>query len=109
MRMTRTKTRKEKRRISSIERRRARRTLARNGTWIALHPTPMMKDLSPLPSTSLLSSPNKGHTCLMAKEKKVRTRDTTEYTSSDEESEDDVDYSNLLRALIDLKQTKLMN
>jgi hypothetical protein len=53
--------------------------------------------------------PNERHTCLMANEKKVRTRDTPKYTSSDEEYDDDVDYNNLLRALIDLKQTKLMN
>ena len=41
--------------------------------------------------------PNERHTCLMAKEKKVRTRDTPKYTSSsDEESSDDeVDYSDL--------------
>jgi hypothetical protein len=38
--------------------------------------------------------PNKCHTCLMAKEKKVRTRDTPKYTSSsDEDSDDDLDYS----------------
>jgi hypothetical protein len=42
---------------SFIERRRARRTTARNGTRTALHPTPTMKDLLPLPSTSLFSSP----------------------------------------------------
>jgi hypothetical protein len=40
--------------------------------------------------------PNEHHTCLMAKEKKVRTRDTPKYTSSDEESDDDVDYSDLV-------------
>jgi hypothetical protein len=35
----------------------------------------------------------------MAKEKKVHTRDTPKYTSSsNDESDDDVDYSNLLRA-----------
>jgi hypothetical protein len=53
--------------------------------------------------------PNEKHTCLMANEKKVRTRGTPKYTSSDEEYDDDVDYNNLLRALIDLKQTKLLN
>jgi hypothetical protein len=47
------------------------------------------------------------YTCLMAKENKVRTRDTPKYSSSDDESEDDVDYSKILRALIDLKQTKI--
>jgi hypothetical protein len=36
----------------------------------------------------------------MAKEKKVYTRDTPKYTSSDEESdEDDVDYSDLFKGL----------
>jgi hypothetical protein len=37
--------------------RRPRHALARSGTLIALHPTVMMKDLPPLPSTSRLSSP----------------------------------------------------
>jgi hypothetical protein len=56
--MTRTKTRKGRRRKrSSIERRRVRRTSARKRTQTALHPIPMMKDLSSLPSTSLPSSP----------------------------------------------------
>jgi hypothetical protein len=36
----------------------------------------------------------------MAKEKKVRTRDTPKYTcSSDEDSNDDVDYSDLFKGL----------
>jgi hypothetical protein len=35
----------------------------------------------------------------MAKENKVRTRDTPKYTSSDEESDDDVDYSDLFKGL----------
>jgi hypothetical protein len=40
--------------------------------------------------------PKEYHTCLMAKEKKVRTRETPKYTSSsDEESGDDVDYRDL--------------
>jgi hypothetical protein len=45
--------------------------------------------------------PNECHTCLMAKEKKVRTRDTPKYTSSsDEESSDDeVDYNDLFKRL----------
>jgi hypothetical protein len=43
--------------------------------------------------------PNERHTCLMAKEKKVRIWDTPKYTSSsDEESSDDeVDYSSLFK------------
>jgi hypothetical protein len=45
--------------------------------------------------------PNKHHTCLMAREKKVRTQDTPKYTSSsDEESDDDdVDYNDLFKGL----------
>jgi hypothetical protein len=44
--------------------------------------------------------PNERHTCLMAKEKKVRTRDTPKDTSSsDEDSDDDVDYSDLFKGL----------
>jgi hypothetical protein len=44
--------------------------------------------------------PNEHHMCLMAKEKKLRTQATSEYTSSsDEESDDDVDYSDLFKGL----------
>jgi hypothetical protein len=44
--------------------------------------------------------PNEHHMCLMAKEKKVHTRDTPKYTSSsDEDFDDDVDYSNLFKGL----------
>jgi hypothetical protein len=55
--------------------------------------------------------PNERHTCLMAKEKKVRVRDTPKYTSSsDEESSDDeVDYSSLFKGLDRAKVDKLMN
>ena len=55
--------------------------------------------------------PNERHTCLMAKEKKVRVRDTPKYTSySDEESSDDeVDYSSLFKGLDRAKVEKLMN
>jgi hypothetical protein len=45
------------RRRRFTRRRRARRTLAKNETWTALHPTPTMKDWQPRPSTNLLSSP----------------------------------------------------
>jgi hypothetical protein len=53
--------------------------------------------------------PNEHHTCLMAKEKKVRTRDTPKYTSSsDEESSDDeVDYSDLFKGLDRSKVDKI--
>src|SRR5688572_15057193 len=40
--------------------------------------------------------PNEHHTCLMAREKKVSTRDTTYASSSDDESSDEeIDYSSL--------------
>jgi hypothetical protein len=43
--------------------------------------------------------PNERYTCLMAKDKKVRTHDTPKYTSSsDEDSDDDVDSSDVLSA-----------
>jgi hypothetical protein len=53
--------------------------------------------------------PNECHTCLMAKEKKVHTRDTPKYTSfSDEESSDDeVDYSGLFKGLDRSKVDKI--
>jgi hypothetical protein len=53
--------------------------------------------------------PNEHHTCLMAKEKKVRTRDTPKYTSSsDEECDDnDVDYINLFKGLDRSKVDKI--
>jgi hypothetical protein len=58
MKMSRTKTRKGRRRRSnSIEITRARRTSERNGTQTVLHPTPMMKESSPPPSTILPSFP----------------------------------------------------
>jgi hypothetical protein len=43
----------------------------------------------------------------MAKEKKVHTRDTPKYTSSDEECDDDVDYSNLFKGLDRSKVDKI--
>jgi hypothetical protein len=53
--------------------------------------------------------PNELHMLLMAKEKKVRTRDTPKYTSSsDEESSDDeVDYSDLFKGLDSSKVDKI--
>jgi hypothetical protein len=53
--------------------------------------------------------PYEHHTCLMAKEKKVRTRYTHKYTSSsDEESDDnDVDYSDLFNGLDRYKVDKI--
>jgi hypothetical protein len=53
--------------------------------------------------------PNERHTCLMAKEKKVRIRDTPKYTSSsDEESSDDeIDYSELFKGLDRTKVEKI--
>ncbi|KAG2629224.1 hypothetical protein PVAP13_3KG396801 [Panicum virgatum] len=50
--------------------------------------------------------PNERQTCLMAKEKKVR--DTPKYTSSsDEESNDDIDYSDLFKGLDRFKVDKI--
>jgi hypothetical protein len=53
--------------------------------------------------------PNEHHTCLMAKEKKVRIRDNPKYSSSsDEESSDDeVDYTDLFKVLDRAKVDKI--
>jgi hypothetical protein len=54
--------------------------------------------------------PNERHTCLMAKEKKVHTRDTPKYTSSsDDESSDydEIDYSDLFKGLDRSKVDKI--
>jgi hypothetical protein len=53
--------------------------------------------------------PNERHTCLMAKEKKVRIRDTPKYSSSsDEESfDDEVDYTDLFKGLDRAKVEKI--
>jgi hypothetical protein len=52
--------------------------------------------------------PNERHTCLMAKEKKVCIRDTPKYTSSsDESSDDEVDYSSLFKGLDRAKVEKI--
>jgi hypothetical protein len=53
--------------------------------------------------------PNERHTCLMAKEKKVRIRDTPKYSSSsDEESfDDEIDYNDLFEGLDRSKVDKI--
>jgi hypothetical protein len=53
--------------------------------------------------------PNERHMCLMAKEKKVRIRDTPKYSSSsDEESSDnEIDYSDLFKGLDTSKVDKI--
>jgi hypothetical protein len=53
--------------------------------------------------------PNERHTCLMAKEKKVRIRDTPKYSSSSDEepSDDEVDYTNLFKGLDRAKVEKI--
>jgi hypothetical protein len=52
--------------------------------------------------------PNERHTCLMAKENKVRIRDIPKYSSSDEESSDDeIDYSDLFKGLDRSKVDKI--
>jgi hypothetical protein len=54
--------------------------------------------------------PNEQHTCLMAKENKVRTRDTPKYTSSSDEElsdDDEIDYSDLFKGLDRSKVDKI--
>jgi vacuolar-type H+-ATPase subunit H len=53
--------------------------------------------------------PNERHTCLMAKEKKVRIRDTPKYSSSSDEesSHDEVDYTDLFKGLDRAKVDKI--
>jgi hypothetical protein len=53
--------------------------------------------------------PNERHTCLMAKEKKVNTREIPKYsTSSDEDSSDDeIDYTSLFKGLDRAKVEKI--
>jgi hypothetical protein len=53
--------------------------------------------------------PNERHTCLMAKEKKVITRETPKYsTSSDEDSSDDeIDYTSLFKGIDRAKVEKI--
>jgi hypothetical protein len=52
--------------------------------------------------------PNERHKFLMAKEKKVRTQDTPKYTSSsDENSDDNLDYSDLFKGLDRSKVDKI--
>jgi hypothetical protein len=52
--------------------------------------------------------PYERHTCLMAKDKKVRIHDTPKYTSSsDESSDDEVDYSSLFKGLDRAKVEKI--
>jgi hypothetical protein len=53
--------------------------------------------------------PNERHMCLMAKEKKVRIRDTPKYTSSsnEESSDDEIDYSDLFKGLDRSKVDKI--
>jgi hypothetical protein len=57
MKMTREKKDMGRRRKKAIGRLKARRILATNGTRTARHPTLVMKDWQPRPSTNLLSSP----------------------------------------------------
>jgi hypothetical protein len=53
--------------------------------------------------------PNGRHTCLLAKEKKVRIRDTPKYSSSsgEESSDDEVDYIDLFKGLDRAKVDKI--
>jgi hypothetical protein len=53
--------------------------------------------------------PNEQYTCLMAKEKKVRIRDTPKYSpsSNEESSDDEIDYTDLFRGLDRSKVDKI--
>jgi hypothetical protein len=53
--------------------------------------------------------PNKRHTCLMAKDKKVSVQETPKYTTSsdDESSDDEVDYTDLFKGLDRAKVDKI--
>jgi hypothetical protein len=53
--------------------------------------------------------PNKRHTCLMAKEKKVSARETSKYTTSSDDdcSDDEVDYTSLFKGLDRTKVDKI--
>jgi hypothetical protein len=54
--------------------------------------------------------PNECHTCLMAKEKNVHTRDKPKYTSSSDEElsdDDEIDYSDLFKGLDRSKVDKI--
>jgi hypothetical protein len=106
--VTRNKRRRGKRRRLT-RRLRERHTLARNGTRIVRRPTPTTKDSPPRPLTNRPSSPNEHHTCLMAKEKKVSTRNAIMYASSsdDESSDDEVDYASLFKGLDRTKIDKI--
>jgi hypothetical protein len=59
--------------------------------------------------------PNVGHKCLMAKDdkkKKVHSRDTLKYTTSDDEgssSDDNDDLTSLFQTLPKIKRKRLMN
>jgi hypothetical protein len=62
---------------------------------------------SPFDKSSLF--PNEHHTCLMAKEKKVRIRDSLKYSSSSDEdsSDDEVDYTDMFKGLDRAKVDKI--
>jgi hypothetical protein len=53
--------------------------------------------------------PNERHTCLMAKEKKVRIRDSPKYSSSSDEDsfDDEIDYTDLFKGLDRAKVDKI--
>jgi hypothetical protein len=107
MKMTRNKNRNGRRKRTTIGRQRVRRTLAKNGT----HSSSSDSNDEGLAAFAFDKSslfPNEHQICLMAKEKKVRTRDNPKYTSSsDEESDDDVDYSYLFKGLDRSKVDKI--
>jgi hypothetical protein len=73
--------------------------LERNEILTALHPTSDDEGMAASAFDKSSLFPNKRHTCLIAKEKKVCIRNSPKYSSSsDEESSDDeVDYTDLFK------------
>jgi hypothetical protein len=106
--MTRLKTRASRvRRRSSIRIRRVRCTSTRSGTHCS-SPDSNDEGLATSAFNKSTLIPNKCHTCLMDKEKKVFTHETPKYTSSsDEDLDDNADYSDLFRRLERSKVDKI--
>jgi hypothetical protein len=109
MKMTRNKKRNGRRRKRrTTGRRRAWRTLARNGTLNVLHPTPTMKDKSPPPSTNPPSFPTNIARASWLRRRRYVHEIPPKYTSSsDEESDDDVDYIDHFKGLDRSKVDKI--
>jgi hypothetical protein len=107
--MTSDKKRKGRRRVRrTTKRRRERHTSARSGTRTALHLTPTMRDLLLLPSTSHPSSPTSITHALWLRRTRYILEIPPKYTSSsDKDSDDEVDYSDLFKGLDRSKVDKI--